>query len=202
MVQELVHAGLDRPGGPVREIPVVAVGANHVAQRAGVRADDAVHAPDPDHHILDNGMDGHGNHVPGVVCRHETARPTLRPPHAEGDGIVFIEEPLIEIGGGAGAALFVAVGQEVLEQRGGLPVLGVVTLHAFDERHCESPGKKRVLAVALLVAAPADVATQVGIGRPDDQRTTVVIGVLENVAGFVPLRGPNLMKDVGIPSLA
>ena len=114
-------------------------------------------------------MDGHGNHVPGVVRRHETARPALHPPHAEGDGIVLIKEPLIEIGGGAGAALFVAVGQEVLEQRGGLPVFGVVTLHALDERHGESPGEKRVLAVALLVAAPADVAAQVGVGRPDDQ---------------------------------
>ena len=114
-------------------------------------------------------MDGHGNLVPGVVRGHEATRPALDPAHAEGDGIVLIEEPLIEIGGGAGTALLVAVGQEVFEEGGGLPVLGVVTLHALDERDGESPVEERVFAVALLGAAPADVAAHVGVGRPDDQ---------------------------------
>jgi hypothetical protein len=110
----------------------------------------------------------HRHAVDLVVGGHVGARAALDDTHPEGDGVVLAEESFVEVGRGMGAAVLVAVGEEVFEQRGRLPVLRVVALQAFDEGDRERAVEVGVFAVALLRASPARVAAEVCVGRADD----------------------------------
>jgi hypothetical protein len=60
-----------------------------------------------------------------------------------------------------------AVDREVLRGRNRLVVARVVTLEPADERHSQAAGQVRVFAVRLLPAAPARVAEDVDVRRPE-----------------------------------
>ena len=111
--------------------------AGEVGERAGVGADHSVELPFLLHNIADEGRDGVGDFVDRVVRRHERLRVALLDAHLEGDEIIFAEIALVEIGGRTGAAVFVAVGEEVLHGRSGEQILWVVPLQALDkaDRH-------------------------------------------------------------------
>ena len=50
-----------------------------------------------------------------------------------------------------------------------LEVMRIVALHALDERHRHAAGEERIFAVGLLAAAPARIAKDVDVGRPEGQ---------------------------------
>ena len=64
-------------------------------------------------------------------------------------------------------ALGPAVHREVLAGRDGAQVLEVVALHAADEGNAHAAGQERIFAVGLLAAAPARIAKDVDVGRPE-----------------------------------
>ena len=65
--------------------------------------------------------------------------------------------------------VLVGVGEEVFEERGGLPVVRVVSLQAVDEGGDHGAVEERVLAVDLFAAAPAWVAGEVGLRAPEHE---------------------------------
>ncbi len=46
-------------------------------------------------------------------------------------------------------------------------VMRIVALHAGDKGHAHARGQKRVFAVGLLAAAPAGIAKDIDVGRPE-----------------------------------
>ncbi len=116
-VEELVDAGVDGAGGSHIDVRIVFVLGDHVGERAGIGADDSVLAPLSHGDFFQDGVRGHGDAIPGVVGGHVSARAAVDHTHAKRDGIVFAEEAFIEVGGGAVAAVFVAVGEKVFHQR-------------------------------------------------------------------------------------
>ena len=87
-----------------------------------------------------------------------------------------------------------AVHRVVLGRRDGLEILRVVALHAAHEGDAEARGEVRVFAVGLLPAAPARVAEDVDVRRPEGE-------AVEPRAVAAPLRlvvlGPRLLGDDG-----
>ena len=59
--------------------------------------------------------------------------------------------------------IFIAVAEEVFEECSGLPVLGIITLEAFDERNGHGAVEERVFAIHLFTAAPTRVAREVSL---------------------------------------
>src|ERR1017187_1216490 len=102
-------------------------------------------------------------------------------------------------------ALLVAIGQEVLQQGGSLPVIGIVALQAADECGGQRAVQASILAIALFRSAPADVAAEVGVRRADDERlggaATVSLSLFEP-ACFVAFRGGDFLEKIPIPHLA
>ncbi len=98
--------------------------------------------------------------------------------------------------------VFIAVGEEVLEERRGLPVFRVVALEAFNVSNRHRPIEERVLAVHFFAAAPTRVARQIGLWSPDHQDLAVVLRSLRDETGFVALDGGGLAHQIGVPRLA
>ena len=180
------------------------VGSDHGIERAGVGGDDAIHAPLLDGDFLQDRLGGHGDVVHSVVSRHVRARPRFHA-HPEGHGIILAQQPLVEIGRTAHAAVFIAIGQEVLHQGGGQIILGVVTLEPAHERGGEGAVQESIFAVALLRSAPARIAAEVRIGCANHQRrgaaATAARGLVEP-ARFVAFLGGGFLENLRVPSFA
>jgi hypothetical protein len=58
---------------------------------------------------------------------------------------------------------------EVLACGYGAQVVGIVALYAVDEGNSQSGGQERVFAVGFLAAAPAGIAKDVDVGRPEGE---------------------------------
>ena len=58
---------------------------------------------------------------------------------------------------------------EVLAGGDGAQVVQVVALHAVNEGHAQPAGEERIFAVGLLAAAPAGIAKDVDVGRPEGE---------------------------------
>src|ERR1700756_2557892 len=87
-----------------------------------------------------------------------------------------------------------AVDGVVLGGSDGFEVCGVVALQAFHEGYAEVGGEVGIFAVGLLAAAPAWIAEDIDVGRPDGE--SVVDGVDVVADGFVVL-GAGLGPDDG-----
>src|ERR1700760_1310243 len=57
----------------------------------------------------------------------------------------------------------------MLRRRDGLVILRIVPLQTFDEGNAQPRGQIWILAVYLLPPAPARIAEDVDVGRPDGQ---------------------------------
>ena len=102
--------------------------------------------------------------------------------------------------GGLGAA----VDGVVLGGGDGLEVGGVVALEAFDEGDAEAGGEEGVFAVGLLAAAPAWIAEDVDVGRPDGEAVVdgvdvVADGLVVLGAGFGGDDGGDLVDEGRVP---
>lgn len=85
-------------------------------------------------------------------------------------------------------------------------VVEILALQAADKAHRHLPGEKRILAVGFHATAPARVAENVDIGRPDGQ-TGIALMVLARTAGLVELGArfgghhrAHLLHQAGIPA--
>ena len=83
-------------------------------------------------------------------------------------------------------------------------VMRIVALHALDESHCHAGGKERVLAVSLLAAAPARIAKDVDVGRPEGEAAVaLMILVAESLVVLGARFGGNSIGDAvhqgGVP---
>jgi hypothetical protein len=72
----------------------------------------------------------------------------------------------VDVGGVAGR-LRAAVHGKVLGRGDDAVVAGIVALHAGDEGYAHAGGEERIFAVGLLAAAPARIAKDVDVGRPE-----------------------------------
>ena len=169
------------------------------AQPAAVGAEDPVEAPLLDHDLAQHRVHVGGGAVDGVVGGHHGARAALADRHLEGLRVVLAPQPLVEVRRRALAAVLVAVGEEVLQQRRRLPVARVVALQAAREGGRERADVEGVLAVHLLGAAPARVAREVGVGRAHDDPGAVVLRALEEVARLLRLLRRHAPDELGIP---
>ena len=176
---------------------------DHVRQRAGICADDAILPPFLDGDVFQNGIRSHRDSVHGVVSGHVRARSAFHHAHAEGYRIIFAQQPLIEIGGRPVAPILVAVGQKMLQQRRRQPVLRVIALQTLDHRHHHGPVEEGVLAETFFGAPPARVSSQVGIRRAHHQPAAVPgLFALENVACLVAFHAAGLANQLRVPRLA
>ena len=150
------------------DIGGIAVRIDHIAQCACVVHDGAVHAPLVLQDRADEVVGDAGHAVVGVVGRHQRlgSRAGAFP---ETVRIIVAEERLVEAGVGAEAAVFVAVREEVLHQRRAAPVLRIVALDAAHFGGHQLTHEIGVFAKTLLRAAPARVAGEIGVGRPEHE---------------------------------
>ena len=109
----------------------------------------------------------------GVVRRHDALHAALLDRHLEGGQVILKQVVLRHKRRAALTALLVVVGGEVLGTGHGLQVFRVVALHALDELYGQLPGQEGVLAVVLLVAAPAGVTAHIDGGTPVVQVLTI-----------------------------
>ena len=178
------------------------VAADQQAQPAAVGAQDAVETPLANDDLLQHRMDVRGRAVDGVVGGHHGARAALAHGHLERLRVVLAPQPLVEVRRGVLARVLVAVRQEVLQERGRLPVAWVVALQTPSERDGQRASVEGVLAVDLLGAAPARVAREVGVRRAYDQAGPLVLPALVEIARLLGLLGRDPPDELGIPRRA
>src|ERR1044072_6813118 len=78
----------------------------------------------------------------------------------------------------------------------------MITLQAADERDNHHAVEDSVFAVALLVSAPARIASEISVGRSDDDPALVVFGTLKNIASFIAFDFSHLPQYLLVPGLA
>ena len=141
----------------------------------------------------------HGRAVPGVVGGHHRVGPRVLERHAERHRVVLPEQPLVELRVRRHAPVLVRVREEVLQQRGRLPVLRVVPLDAAGEGRRHHAVEERVLAIDLLGAAPAGVPREVGLRAPDHQHGEHGLAALRDVPRFGSLHAAGPADEVRVP---
>ena len=196
----MVDACLDAGRGRFIRGGKIMVLIDEVAIAAGVGANDSVHTPFLHGHIFDDRLNGAGSFIPGVVGRHKAPCATFREPHPERYGIIFTEKLFVEIGRGTIAAVFIAVGKKMFQQRCGPPIPRVVALESLDERHRHRSIEEGVLPVTFLRPAPAWIAAQIRVWRKDDELVCmVIIFILRDVPHFVTFHCACLAENLRVP---
>ncbi len=104
------------------------------------------------------------------------------------------------------ARLGPAVHGEVLGRGDRARVVEVLALQAVDKAHCHLSGEERVFAVRFHATAPARVAEDIDVGRPDGE-TGVALVVVARATGLVELGArfgrdhrAHLLHEMGIPA--
>ena len=172
---------------------------NQQFQGTAVRTDDTVVAPLLAGNLFEAGMDGHGDAVPTVVGGHEGTAASLGDAFIERISIVFMEQARVEVGGSAVPSVLVAVGKEMLHQRGGFPVAGMIALQAAYAGNGELGGEESIFSETLLGTSPARVAGKVGIRSAHHEGMTLVTGGLHVVAGFFSGLFRYFLHQIGVP---
>src|ERR1700679_403724 len=172
----------------------MAVGLAEVVNGVAVRGDVALKAPVAAEDVAEEHFAGTGGvFIDAVVGAHDGVCFAFCDRRAEG-GQVCVPEIVrsgIDVGfvaGGFGAG----VDGVMLGRGDGAVIFGIVALDAFDEGCAEAGGEERVFAVGLLAAAPAGIAEDVDVGRPDGQAVVAVVVVVRE--GVVVL-GAGLRRD-------
>ena len=149
----------------------MAVGLVEVVDGAAVGGDEAVEVPVVAEDVAEEHLAGAGgDFVDGVVGAHDGVGLAFDDGGAEGGqvGVPEIVRGGIDVGlvaRGFGAA----VDGVVLGGGDGAEVFGIVALDAFDEGCAEAGGEEGIFAVGFLAAAPARIAEDVDVGRPDGE---------------------------------
>ena len=157
-----------RAAGGVEAIMVIAA---DVADRVAVRHRKAGKAPVAAQALVHQRRRGAGGDaMDAVIGAHQRHRPAFGDRAAEGGEIGRFEIAWGRIDVEAVAAGFgAAVDGEVLRRGDDARVGGVGPLQPLHERDAQCAGEIRVLAVRLLPAAPARIAEDVDVGRPDGE---------------------------------
>ena len=166
-VHACLEAGADARLGRGREMKRVL--AVDVGGGAAVGHDEALEAPALAQVSIEQRLTrARRNTVDRVVSAHHAARLALDDGRAERRqvGVVQVVRRHLHVFLVA-VRLWPAVHRKVLGGRDGLEVPGVVALQALDEGDADARRQVRVFAVGLLSAAPARVAKDVDVGRPD-----------------------------------
>ena len=145
--------------------------AADVADRVAVRHRKAGKAPVAAQALVHQRRRGAGvDAVDAVIGAHQRHRPAFGDRAAEGGEIRCFEIAWGRIDVETVATGFgTAVDGEVLRRGDDARVRGVGALQPLHEGDAQCAGEIRVLAVGLLPAAPARIAEDVDVGRPDGQ---------------------------------
>ena len=174
----LLETGIDKTGQAGIQshldgfVNVLGVGMHlwHIQERkgTGIIHNSTLHPPFINQDVLDKVIGDTGNAIVGIVGRHQGHSPLLGS-FPEAVAIVFAEQSLVKTGIRLVAAVFIAVGQEVLHKGGPPPVSGVVSLDAADLGGHHLAHQIGIFAETLLGTAPAGVAGKVCVRGPKNQ---------------------------------
>src|SRR5580698_10025651 len=166
---------------------VVAVFLGEVVDGVAVGGDEALEVPVLAEDIFEEEIACAGGlAIDGVVGAHDGVGFGFGDGGAEG-GEVGVPEVVV---GGidvdlVACGLGAAVDGVVLGRGDGFEVLRIIALDAFDESYAHARGEEGIFAVGLLAAAPARIAEDVDVGRPDGEAVVaVVIVVADGVVIF------------------
>jgi hypothetical protein len=70
---------------------------HQVGERTPISADNAIQSPLGFNRIFDDGIDGHWHMVPCVKSGHHGLSATPLDAHAKREGIIFVEQTVIEV---------------------------------------------------------------------------------------------------------
>ncbi len=186
-----VGARLQRENRGVLDIGRLLVTLVHIDDGAAVGDDKALEAPCIAEMLFQQHLVGAGRPlIDGVVGAHHGLHVAFGDGGAEGRQVGLFEIARAGIDIEAVAQLLgAAVHREVLTGGDGAQMLEVVALHSADEGDAEAAGEERVFAVGFLAAAPARIAEDVDVGRPEgesieDAVIAFALGLVVFGAGF------------------
>ena len=142
-----------------------------VVDGAAVRHDVAREAPLASQDVLEQDIaPARGAPVHAVVGAHQRVGVAFPDAGGEVRQIALAQIALADDGvEGVARGLGPRVHGEMLHGRDRLQVFRVIALHPTDELHGEPAGEERVLPVCLLAAAPARIAEQIDVRRPEGE---------------------------------
>jgi hypothetical protein len=197
---------LHRQYGSRCEVRREPVAAGDVGDGSAVGGDVAGELPVVAENVFEQHGVGAGRlAIDGVVGAHDRVGVGLGDGGAEGGQIGVPEIVGRDVNVGGVARRFrPAVDGVVLGSGDHFKVFGVIALHGFNKRDTEAAGEIRVFAVGFLASAPARVAKDIDVGRPEIQTVidaVVVVGDRVAILG-AGLGGDDLglvVDEVGVP---
>ena len=158
VVEHHIDAALDAGCHRRLEVGEVVMVGNQMSQTAAIGTDNAILPPLLHSYVFQDRMDGARYPVVSIIRRHKCPRAAFGDAFIKGITIVFAEEALVEVRGVEIAIVLVAVRQEVLHQRGCLPILRMVALQTLGVGYNHAGNQEGVFAKAFLRPSPARVA--------------------------------------------
>ena len=180
-----VGAGLHGVGGGVGHVGRVVMAGEDVGDGGAVGDDVTVEVPGVAEVILEeHGVGAGGGSVDGVVGAHDGLRVGFRDGGAEGGqvGVFEVVRGDVDVGLVAGR-LGAGVDGVVFGRGDDAEIARVIALHAGDEGDSHAAGEEGIFAVGFLAAAPAGIAKDVDIGRPEGEAEELFMLIVTN--GFV-----------------
>ena len=180
-----IGAGFDGVGSGGGHVGCVVVAGVDVGDGGAVADDVAGEGPGEAQVVVqEHGVGAGGRAVDGVVGAHHGLRVSFGDGGAEGGEVGVFEVVRGDVDVGLMARGFRAgVHGEVLRRGDDAEVVGVCALHAGDEGDGHATGEEGVFAVGLLAAAPAWVAKDVDVGRPEGEAEELLVLIVAD--GFV-----------------
>ena len=194
-----IVARLDRQRGSFRRILRIVVALHDVRDRIDISDHRALKAPRVPQDLGQQPVIRRGGHaVERVVRAHQGRGVTLPDARLERGQVGLVQVALgdhrIEL---VPQRFRTAVHVKVLHRGDRLQVTRIIPLEPRDEGDPEAAGQERILAVGLLAPAPARIAEDVDVRRPEGQ--VVELPCLHPFGGSLPLvlivLGPDLRRD-------
>ena len=189
-----VTAGFDREGARLFGCRYDLMMLVNIIDRAAVGHDIAL---EPPFFAQDSGQEAAaaaaGFTVQAVVGAHDRISLPLLDAHFKLRQVGFAEVPFVdlcieEVTFGLGTAM----DSKVFHRRDGFEIVWVVALQAFDEPDGEPAGQPGIFTVGLLSPAPAGIAEDIDIGRPEGQS---FVDQPFTFAGEIMVFGPGFVRD-------
>ena len=186
-IQELTGSRLDHTGSSRGEIGIIMMSVHQKSISTAIGTDNAVVTPLLAGNLVQAGMYRHRDAVPAVIRSHKSPATALGDTFIKRIGIVFTEQPLIEIARRRVTSVFIAVGQEMLHQRCGLPVSGIVALQTLHHGDGELSYQIGILTIAFLGTSPTRITRQIGIRCKHDETLAagdITLGIPSHLLGL------------------